>query len=488
MQEEPKKERDLGLKGWLSGPGFKKRGSSPPVVLNQRRIAVLPFNNTSPDPADEYFADGMTEEMISTLSRLVDAEVISRTSVIQYKKSPKPAREISKELEVGTILHGNVRKAGNKLRISVSLVDAARDHNLWAESYDREMQDVFAIQSDIARKVAEALRARIRKGGADALEESRNVEIYTMYLRGTQLYHENTEPSLREAVALFEKIISREPKFVRAYIGLSYARSGLANGYDDFTLSVQKAETAAQKALELEPDSAEAHVAMANVHIFLDRLEEVTAEVEKAIKINPNLAEAYRSLGWVQASMGKLDAGLVDLQKAYRLDPMSFRPGTELTLVLQLAGREQEALEFLERFRDLYPRNHRVYARLAEFYLLSQKFEKVREMLNAGLQIRPTDIELLIDQALLHISSRDRTKAKEMLRSIEADEKEEYSRLQGQLFINAALGELDPAFKALMSLAGLHAWPPLMKSLPVFEEMRRDPRFSEFCMKVGLPA
>jgi adenylate cyclase len=221
-----------------------------------QRIAVLPLTNMSPDVSDEYFADGMTEEIISTLSKIEQAEVISRTSVMQYKKATKSIREVFKELNVGTILEGSVRKAGNRIRVAVQMIDAVRDRHLWAESYDRELEDVFAIQSDIARRVADALQSRMPRNRPSMVEPTRDVEAYTMYLRAMQLHHENTEVSLREAVALFEKAISRDPAFARAYAGLAHALCGLTVGYEDYTAYVKKAEAAARKSLELEPDSA----------------------------------------------------------------------------------------------------------------------------------------------------------------------------------------------------------------------------------------
>jgi len=462
----------------------EKRSRQP--GLDMPRVAVLPFANISPDPNDEYFADGMTDEIISVLSKIEQAEIISRTSVMQYKKAAKSIKEVSKELNVGTVIEGSVRKSGNRLRVTVQMIDAVKDRHLWAESYDGELQDVFTIQNEIALRVADALQAKMPQSGPSMIEHTRSVEAYTLYLRAMQLYHENTESSLREAVVLFEKAISKDPAFVRAYAGLAHALCGLAVGYEDFTASIGKAEAVARKAQELGPYSAEANLAMAYVHTFMDKFDEVISEAEKAIGINPNLSEAYRSLGWINSSMGKLEAGVRDLQRAYELDPLSFRPGSEVSLVFQLAGREREALELLERLRDLYPRNHRVYARWAEFYMLKRDFVNAQEMVSTGLRISPTDIDLLTDQGLLYAFTDRRSEAVQVLRDIETN-MTEASRLQGQGFIHAALGNLDEAFKALLRMAEIHSWPPLIKSLPVFDDLRKDHRFAGFCLKVGLP-
>jgi adenylate cyclase len=462
-----------------SSPGSMMEG-----VASRRRLAVLPLTNMSPDQSDEYLADGMTEEIISALSKIESVEVISRTSVMQYKKQAKQIREVARELDVGIVIEGSVRKAGDKLRVAIQMIDGDRDRHLWAETYDRKIEDVFAIQSDIARKVAESLQARMPGDGKHV--ETRSVEAYTLYLRAMQLSHDNSESSLREAVALFEKAVSKDPGFVRAYAGLAHAQCGLAAGYEDFALSVEKAAVAAQKSHELGPDSAEAYLALAYVHTFLDKFDLVVSEAEKAIEINPNLSEAYSTLGWINSSMGKLDAGVMDLERAYRLDPMSFRPGSEVSPVFQLAGKERQAQDFLERLRDLYPKNHRVYARWAEFYLVKRDFDGAQEMINTGLEISPSDIDLLTDQGVLYALTDRRKEAVKVLSMIETGPAEA-SRLQGELFIHAALGDMNDAFKSLTRLAEIHAWPPLVKSLPVFEAMRRDHRFHEFCLKVGLP-
>ncbi len=455
--------------------------------LDVRRIAVLPFANMSPDSNDEFFADGMTEEIISTLSRIEGLEVISRTSVMQYKKAPKPIPEVSKELDVGTVIEGSVRKAANKLRVTAQMIDAGRDRHMWAESYDRDFQDVFAIQSDIARRVAEALQARLPKGVYEDIEPTGNLEAYTLHLRAMQLYREYSEPSLREAVALFELAVSKDPTFVRAYAGLSHALCGLANGgYEEFAAAIGRAEVAARKAVELGPEVAEAHGAMASTHDAMDRFQEAVSEAEKAIKINPNLSEAHLTLGMVYSTLGKLEQGSSVLRKAYELDPLSLLAGYRAALVFSLAGKEEEALDVLTRLQKVHPRNPRVYVAFAEFYMVMRDLAKAQEMLNAGFQISPSEPSLLLDQGLLYAFSDRKREAEDVLKVIMRNERESV-RLFGQLFLQSALGNLDEAFKALERQAETHSWPSLIKSSPVFDKLRKDPRFAEFCFKMGLP-
>lgn len=457
----------------------------PSTQLDKGRIAVLPFANISPDPADEYFADGMTEELITKLSEIGELRVIARTSVMNYKKKEKNVSEIGRELRVGYIIEGSVRKAGNRVRVTVQLIDSHNEEHLWASTYDREFDDIFAIQSDIASRVASSLLTGVFPKAQR--KDTDDVQAYTLYIRAMQLYHEDTEPSLREAIALFDQAISRDRRFVRAYAGLAHTWGRMASaGYEDFTVAIGKTEVAARKALELGSDWAEAHAAMADVNYYMDRFEEAVAEAEKAIQINPSLSQAYLSLGGVYSTMGRLDEGLKAYRRANELDPLSYSTGGLLALVSRVSGRELEALDVLGRLRELNPRNPRVYVGLAECYMLKRDFAEAQEMLNIGLQISLSEPLLLLNQGLLYAFTGRRKEAEEALQVMMNNERESV-RLYGQLFIQAALGNLDEAFKALMRQTETHSWPFLIKYLPVFEGLRKDPRFIEFCLKMGLP-
>jgi adenylate cyclase len=454
------------------------------IVPPRDRIAVLPFVNMSPDPSDEYFADGMTEEIISTVSRLDQVEVISRTSVMQYKKNPKPIRDVSKELNVGTILEGSVRKAGNRLRITAQMIDATNDRHLWAENYDRELQDIFATQSDIARRVADAFQTRISGGVTARAGPTQDVEAYTLYLRAMQLCHMEFRSNIAEAVKLFQEAISRDSTFAQAYAGLAFALNQAAI-YGDYAENVKKAEVAAQKAIELEPDLAEAHAALAEAYQQMDRHEEAIAEAKKAIQINPNYADPYLTLGMIYACIGKLEDGLEALQKGYSLNPLHLPLSWGLAQLLQLIGREREAFEVIERARTSHPGSFWVYFMMSEFYLLKGDFVKAQEALDSGLGTSPGEPYLLMNQGRLYAMAGRRKDAENSLQII--SKMGDVPRGWGQVFIHGALGNMDEAFDALMKQAENHSWYWSIKSLPYFEGMRKDPRFAEFCKKVGLP-
>ena len=189
------------------------------MQLDRRRIAVLPFSNMSPDPNDEYFADGITEELIATISRIREVSVVSRTSMMQYRKNPKPIRDVAEELQAGTILEGSVRKAGNKVRVTVQLVDGAQDKHEWSESYDRGLEDIFAIQSDISQNVAEVLKVQLLAQEKQRIQNipTRSVDAYTVFLKGRGHLSERTQQGFQKATHYFEEAIKRDPKYAAAY-------------------------------------------------------------------------------------------------------------------------------------------------------------------------------------------------------------------------------------------------------------------------------
>ncbi len=456
---------------------------------DRRRVAVLPLQSIGPDPNDEYFADGLTEELISTMSRISGLKVIARTSVMVYKSGQKKVNEIAKELDVDTVVEGSVRKAGNRLRVTVQLINARANDHMWGESYDRVVEDVFAIQSDIARSVAKAMEAKLSNSESEAVakESTSNLEAYTLYLRALEVLHEGSAPSLRHAISLLENATSKDPGFARAYARLSEAWSDLSM-HEEFLDATTKSEAAARKSLELAPDSAEAHAAMARVYGNFDRFAEAAPEAEKAIQINPNLSEAYDVLGSLYSVLGQMEQALSAWGKMYELDPLSFTAETNFARVLRCAGRYSEAISVLSRARELNPKNPRVYSGLFDFYFYHTKdFVKAQEILEIGLRIDPDDLWLRSAQAEFYALTGRRKEAEEVLRGILSD-KNESNRIWGQLYINSALGNLDEAFKALMRMGETHSWPSIIKFAPLFEDLRKDPRFQEFCAKVGIPA
>ena len=465
---------------WESKPSQDRRPEG-------RRVAVLPFSNMSPEPGDEYFADGMTEELISTVSRIEGAEVISRTSVMQYKKAVKPIREISRELDAGTVLEGSVRKSGNKLRVTVQMIDAARDRHVWAESYDRDMTDVFAVQTDIAVRVADALRARMSDSSPAAAGSTANPDAYTAYLRAMSLCHEGTESSQKEAVALLESAVDGDPRFAKAYALLAETHRHLAQ-FGDYQGSLAKAERAAQKALELGPEIAEARCAMASVDMGLDRFQEARRELEEAVRINPNLTDAHRLLGEVEGAFGRLEASEANFRRAYALDPLSSIDGILLSQVLFIRGKKDESFKILDRMRELYPHNHYLKAAFVTSHLLVGDYGSARDVIESGLRDSPGNPMLQAARGIYFALQGRREDAEGVLSSLRANDADSALVLTTGFMVDAVLKDYDGAFALLDRLADAHAWGFLIKSDPFLAELRKDPRFAKFCAKVGIPA
>ena len=461
-----------------------KEPATQPQHPDRMRLAVLPFASLSPDPNDEYFADGLTEELITKLSEVQGLRVIARTSVMSYKKKEKSVSEIGRELSVGSIMEGSVRKAGSRVRITAQLIETRSEEHLWASTYDRELDDIFAIQSEVAAKVAGSL-----KGGVLAAPEKKetvDLDAYMYYMKAVQLIHESTEPSIREGLALLNRCVANDPGFVRAYSAIADAWSRLiTGGYEDFTAGVARSEEAARKAVQIGPEWAESHAAMAMVHMFLDQFEDALAEAQRAVQINPNQAEAQIEIGMLHSTFGRIPEATASFERAHELDPLQFAAGAHLAFIYIAAGRVGDALEVMGKMKEMNPKNPRVYANLAECYMAKGEYGAAQDMLDLGDAISPDETFIRLDQGILHALRGNRQGALEEIRRLDVS-KTEAPRLYGHLFISAALGDIDECFRALRRQAEIHSWPYNVEIHPLLAEVRKDPRYVEFRKKVGI--
>ncbi|MFZ1022724.1 MAG: adenylate/guanylate cyclase domain-containing protein, partial [Thermoplasmata archaeon] len=330
---------------WAEG---RSRGLS---EVNRNRIAILPLTNFSPAPGDDYFADGLTDEVISTVSGISGLSVISRTSVMRYKQTSKSITEIGRELSAGKILEGSVRKSGNRVRITVQLIDAESDAHLWARSYDGSLDDVFETQSDIARKIAEALKLPSPRTGGRA----ENPEAHTLCLRARALWNKRTREANEQAMLLFEDALKIDSDSARATAGLAdcyytaadYEWMDQKEGYD-------KAKSLARRALELDETLAEARIALGNV-IAVDDYPGALVELEKALSLNPSHADAHQSYGIILRGLGRLEEATEEAKRAYELDPLPpSRAGFLFTQYFFL-GRNDEAIEICTKIIQTEP-------------------------------------------------------------------------------------------------------------------------------------
>ena len=335
---------------------------SQPSRLDTKRIAILPFANFSVDPSDAFFADGITEEIITTASNVSGLSVISRTSVMGYKGTAKKLKEIGRELEAGSVLEGSFRKAGNKIRVTAQLIDVNSDSHVWAQSYDRTFDDVFAIQSDIAMQVANVLRVKINPFEEARIKEvpTKNSGAHALYLKGKAfLSREADKEAQLAAIDQFEKALELDPDYALAYCGMSMAYHGLAfHEYADSKDALEKAGKFARKALELDELLAEAHVALAaNLALAMHDIDGGIHEAKRAVELNPNLAEAYATMAAGYNWMSRWDESLGAVEQMLRLDPFSVDTAQNAGTWYLYAGRYDLAVKHLTRALELDPGN-----------------------------------------------------------------------------------------------------------------------------------
>jgi adenylate cyclase len=459
--------------------------TTPPLArATRRRVAVLPFVNMSPDPNDEFFADGLTEELIGKLSQVGGLEVIARTSVMNYKKKEKNVSQIGRELNVGTIMEGSVRKAGNRIRVTTQLINAGTEGHLWSSNYDRNLEDVFSIQSEIAEKVAGELKIRLVESDKRTLEKkpTENTEAYNYYLRGKQLLREESEAPVRQAIGLLERAIELDPSFARAYVALAECYQILkGGGYEPRDVSLAKVKASLERALVLDPDLPEAHASRSELLENEDDLVGAEAEARKAVELNPSLPDGYYYLYQFAGTNGELDEMVRFAEAAYRLDPVRPLFVGELGWAYFCAGREQDVLEHWSRTEQLAPAA--TYSIMTQYFLSKGDHQRAKELLAKYEKIRPNTLTLRFLVGAVAAREGDREKALESIRNLE--DSGGPIGLNFIAFVYHALGDLDSYFEYVNRAleAGTLFYSDVRNS-PLLARARADPRYQELMEKV----
>ena len=346
----------------------------------EKSIAVLPFENLSSDKENAYFTDGVQDEILTHLARIADLKVISRTSVMQYKSgAPRNLREIGQQLGVAHVVEGSVQRAANKVRVIAQLIDARNDAHLWAQTYDRDLADVFAIQSEIAKAIADQLQAKLSPNEKKAIEQPPTTDLaaFDLYSRAKSLlltanFSATGEPDLRKAIELLDEAVKRDPSFFDAYCQLAYAHEYLyaVLGSDHTPARLALAEAAVQAATRLRPDAAETHLARAQyLYYGLRDYAGALAELEIARRALPNDPRLFELTGYILRRRGQQEEGLQNLERAVELDPRNFFTLQQIALSYQALGRYAEAIAALDRALAIVPDNVETRATRGEYYL-----------------------------------------------------------------------------------------------------------------------
>lgn len=332
-------------------------GSPLPLASDAKSIAVLPFKNMSDSKEDEYFSDGMTEDIITQLSRIGDLQVISRTSVMKYKGTQKTSREIGEELGAAAILEGSVRRDGQRVRIVGQLIDAQRDNHLWAETYDRELKDIFAIQSEVAQKIATSLQATLSPGELSQITKkpTESIDAYAYYLRGRDYYNQYTKENNERAIGLFARALAIDSKFALAHAGLGDAYERRCTVYGMDPVWADSAVAASTTAISLDPDLAEGYKALGNAFYAKGQLRRALELFNKAVKLNPNYAPAVNNVGWVSWTLGAYDDALKWMKKASVLQPGFARWTANVGLQYFMLGYDSLSQVWFHKALNLQP-------------------------------------------------------------------------------------------------------------------------------------
>jgi TolB-like protein/DNA-binding winged helix-turn-helix (wHTH) protein/Flp pilus assembly protein TadD len=477
----------LALVWVLIRGGGAKSTARPPI----RSLAVLPLKNLSGDPTQDYLADGMTEELIGRLAQIHDLRVISRTSSMHFKDSQLSVPEIAKTLNVDAIVEGSVIREGSRIRVHAQLIRAATDEHFWSETYDRELQDVLTLESEVAQSIAEKIEVTITGKERERLAAVRptSPEVYESYLKGRfALTNSKSRADIENSVGYFEEAIKRDPAFAPAYVGLANAYSGLGSVFFGAPPEETrpKAISAVRKALQLDPDLAEAHVLLANVLQEQWHWADAEAEYRRALELNPNDAHAHAELAFWLLCQGRTDEAVTWVQRGRELDPLAVS-GEDIAWILFQSHRYDEAIHELRSLLAVHPDDLGALTTLG-FVLAANghprdaipALEKVVSVSNRS----PAATGVLIRAYAL---AGRRADALRLLADLKKRRQAGY--VPAAAFVNAylGLGDYDQAFvwleQAYKEQSNILQF---VKVHPYFDPVRRDPRFADLVRRVGL--
>lgn len=489
----------IGGGGWQYA---RQAGQGVPVLFPQttlsaagvrgdaaKSVAVLPFAMMSPDPADQYLSDGLTEEIIHALGKVTGLRVPSRTSAFFFKGKEENPREIGRQLNVSRILEGSVRKAGNRLRIVVQLINIADGYPLWSETYDRQMSDILDIESDVARQVTEKLQVQLLAQDRQNLarKPAENLEAYDLYLKGRFYYSRLTQDGLRKSLQYYEKAIQKQPDYARAYAGKAESLRKLSTFYAPPRAMMPKAKEAALKALELDPSLPEAHTALGKM-LFWYAYDWPSSEREfrHALELDPRYADAYTGLGMNLMARGRLPEAIAKLQRAVQLDPLSATANSALELAFFNSKQYDRAIQHSRDTLELAPNFVFSHAVIGLAYAQKREFPKAIAALQEAARLdRSPTFPLLLAYGYALAGKKD--EARKLVHQVEAISKRRYVCYYEIAAPYVALGEKDEAFKwfdkALEQRCDCLVWTNIE---PMNDPLRSDPRFTALVRKLGL--
>ncbi len=474
--------------------------------LDRRRVAVLPFANMSPDPNDEYFADGITEEMIASLSGIRGLTVIARTSMMAYKNAQKRISEIGEELKAGSVIEGSVRKAGERVRVTVQLIDARNEGHDWVRNYDRSLEDIFAIQSEVANDVAESLEVRLMENEKRDIGRAptRSTHAYDKYLLAkytmSNLWMSSETPL--QTIRYFEEAIEADPTFAVAYASLAELYLALSGDFMDHTEAFSKAEACVKKAMELDDHLAEVWTSRGNLEMQYEwNWEAAERSFKRAIELNPSYSHTY---GWYCALLfilGRFGEAAAICQKARELDPLPVYPRGFLCGIYALAGHPDDAIRECDELRRLHATDPEVHNAIALAYAEMGKLEEARQELEAlenALDRRRAEgvpgwtsgvvaTWVYVLNAFVYAATGEPDRIVKILARALEEAKRSYVSKGNLGILYMALGNKEEGFDLLGKALGERDPSPLFAARwRGLDPFRSDPRFQDLMRRAGL--
>jgi TolB-like protein/DNA-binding winged helix-turn-helix (wHTH) protein/Flp pilus assembly protein TadD len=482
----------LGTWGWRA---WRHRVPDPAAIPAIRSLAVLPLENLSGDPSQEYFADGMTDALITDLAQISSLRVISRTSSMRYKGARKSLPDIARELDVDAIVEGTVVRSGNHVRVSSQLVYAPLDQHLWAQSYERDLNDVVGLQGDVAREISQAIRVQLTPQ-----ERSRfgahpsNQEAYEAFLKGRYFWSKRTEETTRKAIGYFEQAIEKDPSYGLAFTGLadSYKSLALPDSMQEVlppNEAFPKARAAAMRALEIDDTLAEAHASLGHIKFLYDRdWAGAEKEFQRAIELNANYAYTRQWYAFELVWMGRLDEARNQLKRAQQLDPLSLTIDGIMGILLSSDHQYDEAIEHCRKPLEMDPDYAFARYRLGQIYVFKGAYAEAIPELEKAVALSGGSPRATAELGLAYSLRGRRDQARKLLTTLTAQSKNRYVAPFDLAMIYGGLGEKSRTLD-LLERAAEDRDPSLnfLKLSPAFAGLHSEPRYIALVRRIGLP-
>src|SRR5881227_2969896 len=462
--------------------------SSSVATISNKSIAVLPFDNLSGDPQNAYFSEGVQDEILTRLAKIAELKVIARTSTQRFKSAPDDLQQIAKQLGVINILEGSVQKANDQVRVNVQLINALTDAHLWADTYDRKLTDIFAVESDIAKTIAETLQAKITGSEKNSIGKAptANPEAYELYLKGRFFWNKRTGEDLHKAIGYFEQAIAKDPNYALAYVGSADSYL-LLSSYSNISPpeSLPRARAALEKALALDDSLAEAHASFGLLDTLELHLQHALVGYQRAIDLKPNYATAHHWLALGYATLGQFDPGIAEAKRAIELDPLSLIINADCSYIYFNARRYDEAETQARKTLEMDSRFFLAHYYLGAVLQFKGQVAQAISEYQTGFDLN-RDLYSLAMLGQAYARNGQKEEARKILTGLSDEAKSHYVAPYALALVQIPLGNKDRAIEELEQAyaKGETNYLFVIKTDPLLDDLRGQPRFDALVQKI----